>query len=44
MGTSVGMIQQHYGHLDLLKLADKFAGAGSIAGSLRKARQEQNEK
>jgi integrase len=39
MGTSLGMLTQHYGHLDLLKLADKFAGAGSIAESLRKPRQ-----
>ena len=30
MGTSVAMLQAHYGHLDLLKLADKFAGEGSI--------------
>ena len=42
MGTSVGMINQHYGHLDLLKLADKFAGAGSIAGSLRRVRDNIN--
>jgi integrase len=31
MGTSIGMLQAHYGHLDLLKLADKFAGEGSVA-------------
>jgi len=30
MGTSVAMLQAHYGHLDLLKLADKFAGEGSV--------------
>lgn len=30
MGTSIQMIQMHYGHLDLLKLADKFAGEGSV--------------
>ena len=30
MGTSIGMLQAHYGHLDLLKLADKFAGEGSV--------------
>ena len=40
MGTSLGMLTQHYGHLDLLKLADKFAGAGSIAESLRKPKQK----
>jgi integrase len=39
MGTSIGMIQQHYGHLDLAKLADKFAGAGSIEAALRKIKQ-----
>jgi len=39
MGTSVGMIEQHYGHLDLLKLADKFAGTGSITESLRKVKE-----
>jgi integrase len=27
MGTSVGMIKAHYGHLDLRNIADKFAGA-----------------
>jgi integrase len=42
MGTSLGMIQQHYGHLDLLKLADKFAGLGSIEGVLRKTKQTQS--
>lgn len=26
MGTSVGMIKAHYGHLDLRNIADKFAG------------------
>lgn len=40
MGTSVGMIQQHYGHLDLLKLAHKFAGGGSITEALRKPKAE----
>ena len=34
MGTSVAMLQDHYGHLDLLKLADKFAGEGSVAGAV----------
>jgi hypothetical protein len=28
------MIQAHYGHLDLLKLADKFAGEGSVSEAL----------
>lgn len=30
MGTSVAMITKHYGHLDLLNIAEKFAGAGSV--------------
>jgi integrase len=34
MGTSIQMIQAHYGHLDLLKLADKFAGEGSVSAAL----------
>ena len=34
MGTSTGMLQSHYGHLDLLNLADKFAGEGSVAESV----------
>jgi integrase len=38
MGTSIAMLQTHYGHLDLLKLADKFAGEGSVAGVLRKTK------
>jgi len=29
MGTSVGMIKAHYGHLDLRNIADKFAGTDS---------------
>jgi len=36
MGTSIGMLQTHYGHLDLLKLADKFAGEGSVTSVLKK--------
>lgn len=40
MGTSIGMLQQHYGHLDLLRLADKFAGPGSITESLRKVKED----
>ena len=34
MGTSIAMLQAHYGHLDLLKLADKFAGEGSVSSAL----------
>lgn len=34
MGTSIAMLQAHYGHLDLLKLADKFAGEGSVSAAL----------
>jgi integrase len=34
MGTSVGMLEQHYSHLNLLKLADKFAGRGSVETAL----------
>jgi hypothetical protein len=34
MGTSIAMLQQHYGHLDLVKLADKFAGEGSVSAAL----------
>ena len=34
MGTSVQMINQYYGHLDLRNIADKFAGAGSVHASL----------
>jgi integrase len=34
MGTSIAMLQTHYGHLDLLKLADKFAGEGSVSAAL----------
>jgi integrase len=36
MGTSVQMLEQHYGHLDLLKLADKFAGRGSVELTLQR--------
>lgn len=28
------MLQAHYGHLDLLNLADKFAREGSVAESV----------
>jgi hypothetical protein len=31
---SIEMLQTHYGHLDLLKLADKFAGEGSVSAAL----------
>jgi len=34
MGTSTAMIDKHYGHVDLSKLADEFAGTGSIDDSL----------
>lgn len=34
MGTSVQMINQYYGHLDLRNVAHKFAGAGSVHASL----------
>lgn len=36
MGTSIGMIKAHYGHLDLLMVADKFVGEGSIEERLVK--------
>ena len=32
--VSIAMLQTHYGHLDLLKLADKFAGEGSVSAAL----------
>jgi integrase len=34
MGTSVGMIEKHYGHLNLHNIADKFAGGGTIEGAI----------
>lgn len=34
MGTSVGMIKKHYGHLDLRLIADKFAGDGTYNKAL----------
>jgi integrase len=36
MGTSVQMLEQHYSHLNLLKLADKFAGRGELLSVLKK--------
>jgi integrase len=36
MGTSVGMIEKYYGHLNLRKVADKFAGPGRIRDELSK--------
>lgn len=30
MGTSEAMIQEHYGHLDLQRIANKFVGAGTL--------------
>lgn len=39
MGTSVGMIKAHYGHLDLRNIADKFAGTDTtIDMELKKPR------
>jgi hypothetical protein len=35
MGTSVGMIKKHYGHLELLMVADKFVGEGSVNSELK---------
>jgi integrase len=35
MGTSVGMIKKHYGHLELLMVAEKFVGEGSINSELK---------
>ena len=34
MGTSVGMIKQHYGHLDLRDIAQKFTGLWKIEDEL----------
>ena len=39
MGTSVGMIKAHYGHLDLRNIADKFAGTDTtIDHELKKSK------
>ncbi len=35
MGTSVGMIEKHYGHLRLRDLAQKFVGEGEIQAELK---------
>jgi len=35
MGTSVGMIEKHYGHLRLRELAQKFVGEGEIQTELK---------
>lgn len=34
MGTSIGMIEKHYGHLNLQNIADKFAGGGTIESAI----------
>jgi len=36
MGTSESMIEAHYGHLDLQRIANKFVGAGTLAKALKK--------
>lgn len=33
-GTSVAMIEKHYGHLNLHNIANKFAGGGTIEGAI----------
>jgi integrase len=43
MGTSVGMLKAHYGHLDLRQIADKFAGTGTIDAELRKPKQQDDD-
>ena len=44
MGTSVGMIKAHYGHLDLRNIADKFAGTDtSIDMELKKPKSTDDE-
>lgn len=35
MGTSEAMIEKHYGHLNLQRIADKFVGAGTLVGTLK---------
>lgn len=35
MGTSEAMIEAHYGHLDLQRIANKFVGAGTLAKALK---------
>jgi integrase len=35
MGTSEGMIEKHYGHLDLQRIANKFVGAGTLGTTLK---------
>jgi integrase len=37
MGTSEGMIEKHYGHLDLQRIANKFVGAGTLDKVLKVA-------
>jgi len=43
MGTSVGMLKAHYGHLELRNIADKFAGTGTIDAELRKPKQHDDD-
>lgn len=35
MGTSEGMIEKHYGHLNLQRIANKFVGAGTLDKALK---------
>jgi integrase len=35
MGTSVTMIEKHYGHLNLRNVANKFVGAGSVDSEVK---------
>lgn len=35
MGTSEGMIEKHYGHLNLQRIANKFVGAGTLDTALK---------
>ena len=37
MGTSEAMIEKHYGHLNLQRIADKFVGAGTLVNTLNDA-------